>query len=146
MKHLLATVATLWTLTLPAYAQDTPSNPDAKVYFANLQDGATVASPVTIVFGLSGMGVAPAGTEKDNTGHHHLLIDRPPLGLGEDGADELTNGIPSDEHHMHFGGGQTEVTLELAPGSHSLQLVLGDLGHVAHKTPVMSEVITITIE
>jgi hypothetical protein len=146
MKHLLATVATLWTLTLPAYAQDTPSNPDAKVYFANLQDGATVASPVTIVFGLSGMGVAPAGTEKDNTGHHHLLIDRPPLGLGEDGADELTNGIPSDEHHMHFGGGQTEVTLELAPGPHSLQLVLGDLGHVAHKTPVMSEVITITIE
>jgi hypothetical protein len=146
MKHLLATVATLWTLTLPAYAQDTPSNPDAKVYFANLQDGATVASPVTIVFGLSGMGVAPAGTEKDNTGHHHLLIDRPPLGLGEDGADELTNGIPSDEHHMHFGGGQTEVTLELAPGSHSLQLVLGDLGHVAHKTPVMSEVITITVE
>jgi hypothetical protein len=146
MKHLLATVATLWTLTLPAYAQDTPSTPDAKVYFANLQDGATVASPVTIVFGLSGMGVAPAGTEKDNTGHHHLLIDRPPLGLGEDGADELTNGIPSDEHHMHFGGGQTEVTLELAPGSHSLQLVLGDLGHVAHKTPVMSEVITITVE
>ncbi len=146
MKHLLATVATLWTLALPAYAQDTPSNPDAKVYFANLQDGATVASPVTIVFGLSGMGVAPAGTEKDNTGHHHLLIDRPPLGLGEDGADELTNGIPSDEHHMHFGGGQTEVTLELAPGSHSLQLVLGDLGHVAHKTPVMSEVITITVE
>ncbi len=146
MKHLLATVATLWTLALPAYAQDTPSNPDAKVYFANLQDGATVASPVTIVFGLSGMGVAPAGTEKDNTGHHHLLINRPPLGLGEDGADELTNGIPSDEHHMHFGGGQTEVTLELAPGSHSLQLVLGDLGHVAHKTPVMSEVITITVE
>jgi hypothetical protein len=146
MKHLLATVATLWTLALPAYAQDAPSNPDARVYFANLQDGATVASPVTIVFGLSGMGVAPAGTEKDNTGHHHLLIDRPPLGLGEDGADELTNGIPSDEHHMHFGGGQTEVTLELAPGSHSLQLVLGDLGHVAHKTPVMSEVITITVE
>ena len=146
MKHLLATVATLWTLALPAYAQDTPSNPDAKVYFANLQDGATVASPVTIVFGLSGMGIAPAGTEKDNTGHHHLLVDRAPLGLGEDGADELTNGIPSDEHHMHFGGGQTEVTLELAPGSHSLQLVLGDLGHVAHKAPVLSEVITITVE
>ena len=92
------------------------------------------------------MGVAPAGTEKDNTGHHHLLIDRPPLGLGEDGADELTNGIPSDEHHMHFAGGQTEVTLEPAPGSHSLQLVLGDLGHAAHKTPVMSDVITITVE
>lgn len=146
MKHLLATVAILGTMALPAFAQDTPSNPDAKVYFANLQDGATVASPVTIVFGLSGMGVAPAGTEKENTGHHHLLIDRPSLGEGEDGADELMYGIASDEQHMHFGGGQTEVTLDLTPGSHTLQLVLGDLGHVPHAAPVMSEVITITVE
>lgn len=146
MKNLLATFAILGILALPALAQDTPSNPDAKVYFANLQDGATVTSPVTIVFGLSGMGIAPAGTEKENTGHHHLLIDRPPLGEGEDGADELIYGIPADEHHMHFGGGQTEVTLELTPGTHTLQLVLGDLSHVAHKAPVMSEVITITVE
>ena len=92
------------------------------------------------------MGVAPAGTEKENTGHHHLLIDRPPMGQGEDGPDELSYGIPSDENHMHFGGGQTEVTLELAPGSHTLQLVLGDLGHVPHATPIMSEVITITVK
>lgn len=125
---------------------ETPSNPDAKVYFVNLSDGDTVQSPVTIVFGLSGMGVAPAGTEAENTGHHHLLINRPPLGEGEDGADELAYGLPSDENHMHFGGGQTEVTLDLPPGEHTLQLVLGDAGHVPHATPIVSDVITITVE
>lgn len=146
MKHLFAMIAIVGTMALPAFAQETPSNPDARVYFANLQDGATVTSPVTIVFGLSGMGVAPAGTEKENTGHHHLLIDRPPLGQGEDGADELMYGILADEQHIHFGGGQTEVTLDLAPGSHTLQLVLGDLNHVPHVVPVMSDVITIKVE
>lgn len=146
MKHLFAMIAIVGTMALPAFAQETPSNPDARVYFANLQDGATVTSPVTIVFGLSGMGVAPAGTEKENTGHHHLLIDRPPLGQGEDGADELMYGILADEQHIHFGGGQTEVTLDLAPGSHTLQLVLGDLNHVPHVAPVMSDVITIKVE
>lgn len=124
---------------------ETPSNPEAMVYFVNLEDGATVTSPVTVVFGLSGMGVAPAGTDKENTGHHHLLLNRPPLGQGEDGADELSYGLPADEHHLHFGGGQTETTLELAPGSHTLQLVLGDMGHVPHSTPIVSEVITITV-
>lgn len=125
---------------------ETPSNPDAKVYFVNLSDGDTVQSPVTVVFGLSGMGVAPAGTDKENTGHHHLLLDRPPLGEGEDGADELANGLPADDNHMHFGGGQTEVTLDLSPGQHTLQLVLGDAGHVPHSPPIVSEVITITVE
>ncbi|MGV6804988.1 MAG: DUF4399 domain-containing protein [Ruegeria sp.] len=125
---------------------ETASNPDAKVYFVNLSDGDTVTSPVTVVFGLSGMGVAPAGTEKENTGHHHLLIDRPPLGEGEDGADELANGLPSDENHMHFGGGQTQVTIDLPSGSHTLQLVLGDAGHVPHATPIVSDVITINVE
>ena len=124
---------------------ETPSNPEAMVYFVNLEDGATVTSPVTVVFGLSGMGVAPAGTDKENTGHHHLLLNRPPLGQGEDGADELSYGLPADEHHLHFGGGQTETMLELAPGSHTLQLVLGDMGHVPHSTPIVSEVITITV-
>ncbi|AHD01824.1 DUF4399 domain-containing protein [Leisingera methylohalidivorans] len=124
----------------------TPSNPEAKVYFANIQDGDSVSSPLTLVFGLSGMGVAPSGVEKDFTGHHHLLIDRPPLGEGEDGADELNFGLPSDDNHLHFGGGQTEVTLELPPGRHTLQLVLGDAGHVPHVTPVVSELITITVE
>ena len=129
-----------------ATAGETPAPEGASVYFANLADGDTVSSPVTVVFGLSGMGVAPAGTEKENTGHHHLLIDRPPLGEGEDGADELGYGLPSDGQHRHFGGGQTEVTLELAPGEHTLQLVLGDHGHVPHDPPVTSPVITITVE
>ncbi len=132
--------------TLSWAAGETPANPDAKVYFVNLSDGDTVQSPVTIVFGLSGMGVAPAGTEAENTGHHHLLIDRPPLGQGEDGADELAYGLPADDNHMHFGGGQTEVTLDMEPGAHTLQLVLGDAGHVPHATPIISEVITINVE
>ncbi|MDE4100262.1 DUF4399 domain-containing protein, partial [Phaeobacter gallaeciensis] len=102
-------------------------------------------SPFVVTFGLSGMGVAPAGTEKAHTGHHHLLIDRPKLGEGPDGAEELQYGLPADDNHVHFGGGQTEMTLDLAPGTHTLQLVLGDLNHVPHDPPVMSEVITITV-
>ncbi len=127
-------------------AGETPSPPGAKVYFVNLKDGATVKSPVRVVFGLSGMGVAPAGTDKEKTGHHHLLIDRPPLGEGEDGADEVNNNIPTDDNHKHFGGGQTEIMLELTPGQHTLQLVLGDKDHIPHNPPVASSVITITVE
>ncbi len=146
MKTVVATIAALM-VGLPAYAGgETASNPDARVYFVNLADGDTVSSPLTVIFGLSGMGVAPAGTDKANTGHHHLLIDRPALGMGEDGADELSNGIPADEQHRHFGGGQTEVTLELSPGTHTLQLVLGDLGHVPHDTPIVSKVISVRVE
>lgn len=130
----------------PAIAGDTPAPAGAKAYFVNLQDGATVDSPVTVVFGLSGMGVAPAGVEKEQTGHHHLLVDRPPLGEGADGADELATNLPSDDNHRHFGGGQTETTIELAPGKHTLQLVLGDQNHVPHNPPVVSEVITITVK
>ena len=153
MRSLFATAATAMLMTAalgpaaPLWAETaTPSAAEARVYFVAPQDGATVSSPVTVVFGLAGMGVAPAGTEKEHTGHHHLLIDRPPLGEGEDGADEMRSGLPSDASHMHFGGGQTEVTLELEPGEHTLQLVLGDAGHVPHDPPVASEVITITVE
>ena len=144
----LASLALTLALTASAALAggDTPAPDGAKVYFANLADGDTVSSPVTVVFGLSGMGVAPSGVEKENTGHHHLLIDRPPLGQGEGGADELAYGLPADDHHRHFGGGQTEVTLDLAPGTHTLQLVLGDHAHVPHASPVVSEVITITVE
>ncbi len=146
MKAFFAIVALTLSATFAQAGGETPSNPDATVYFVNLSDGDTVNSPVTIVFGLSGMGVAPAGTEKENTGHHHLLIDRPPLGEGEDGADELAYGLPADDNHIHFGGGQTQVTLDLAAGEHTLQLVLGDAGHVPHATPIVSDVITITVE
>ena len=129
-----------------ANAGETPAPDGAKVYFVAPQDGATLKSPVRIVFGLSGMGVAPAGVDAENTGHHHLLVDVPPLGEGPDGADELDANIPSDEHHRHFGKGQTETMLELAPGKHTLQLVLGDKDHIPHAPPVASQVITITVE
>jgi hypothetical protein len=143
MRNLLFAACLVAT---PAMAQETISPDGALVYFIGIEDGATVTAPVVVRFGLSGMGVAPAGTEKDNTGHHHVLIDRPPLGEGEDGTDELANGLPSDDNHKHFGGGQTEVSLDLAPGRHTLQLVLGDLNHVPHNPPVVSKVITITVE
>ena len=147
MKILMGAVVTLMVSAVSVWAGgETPSNPDAEVYFINLEDGQTVSSPVLVVFGLRGMGVAPAGTEKEMTGHHHLFVNRPPLGEGEDGADELANGIPSDENHLHFGGGQTETTIELPAGEHTLQLVLGDWSHVPHSTPVVSDVITITVE
>ncbi|MEL6808811.1 MAG: DUF4399 domain-containing protein [Pseudomonadota bacterium] len=128
------------------WAQGMPSPENARVYFVGLEDGATVSSPVTIVFGLEGMGVAPVGTEVDNTGHHHLLLNRPPIGEGEEGADELLFGLPADENHVHFGGGQTQTTLDLPSGTHTMQLVLGDLNHVPHDPPVVSDVITITVE
>ena len=97
----------------------TPSPAGAEVYIVSPADGATVSSPVTVIFGLKGMGVAPAGTERENTGHHHLIIDAPLPPMGEP--------IPSDDSHKHFGGGQTETTVELAPGTHTLQLLLADL-------------------
>ncbi len=130
----------------PGVAGETPSPPGAKLYFVNLKDGDTVTAPVKVVFGLSGMGVAPAGVEKEHTGHHHVLVDRPPLGEGEDGAEEFNANLPSDENHRHFGKGQTETTLDLAPGKHTLQLVLGDQNHIPHNPPVVSEVISITVE
>lgn len=129
-----------------ALAQETTAPDGAEVYFIGLEDGATVTSPLTVRFGLRGMGVAPAGTEKENTGHHHLLLNRPPLGEGEFGADEFAVALPSDDNHRHFGGGQTEVTLDLPPGEHTLQLVLGDWGHVPHDPPVTTGVIKITVE
>lgn len=115
----------------------TPSPEDAKVYIIEPADGAEVRSPLTVRFGLSGMGVAPAGTQKAGTGHHHLIIDAPVPPAGAP--------IPADLKHRHFGGGQTEVTLDLSPGRHTLQLVLGDHAHVPHDPPVVSEVVTITV-
>jgi hypothetical protein len=131
---------------MPAGAQDTPSAEGASVYFVGLDNGAVVSSPVTVVFGLAGMGVAPAEVEAEKTGHHHLLLNRAPFGEGEFGEEELVLAIPKDDNHLHFGGGQTQAVLDLPPGEHTLQLVLGDHGHVPHVPPVVSEVITITVE
>jgi len=121
-----------------ALAGETPAPEGAKVYFIEPANGATVSSPVKVVFGLSGMGVAPAGTEKEKTGHHHLIIDADLPNMDEP--------IPSDDNYRHFGGGQTETSVELAPGEHTLQLLLGDWSHVPHSSPVMSEKITITVQ
>lgn len=143
---LLSLAAAVMMTTSSAQAGETPAPSGASVYFVNLEDGATVSSPFKVIFGLTGMGVAPAGTEVENTGHHHLFINRPPLGEGEDGADELENGLPADENHVHFGKGQTETMLELPKGKHTLQMVLGDYSHVPHATPVVSDVITITVD
>jgi hypothetical protein len=107
-------------------------------YIISPADGATVNSPVTVVFGLSGFGVAPAGTVKDKTGHHHLIIDAP--------LPDLTKPIPADENYVHFGGGQTQTTVDLAPGQHTLQLLLGDHAHMPHSVPIYSDAITITVE
>ena len=134
------TLAALLVAALPALAADrTPSPPGAEVYIISPADGATVSSPVTVQFGLKGMGVAPAGIEKEKSGHHHLLIDVAEL-------PPLDEPIPADANHKHFGGGQTEVTVELPPGAHTLQLLLGDQNHIPHEPPVMSEKITITVQ
>ena len=116
----------------------TPSPEGAKVYFISPMDGERVSGPVIVRFGLIGMGVAPAGVETPNTGHHHLLINAELPALDEP--------MPTDDHLIHFGHGQTETTLDLPPGEHTLRLVLGDLNHIAHWPPVISEPITITVE
>lgn len=110
----------------------------ALVYLIAPKDGQTLTSPIRVQFGLREMGVAPAGTEKAATGHHHLVVDAslPPSDLP----------IPASDNYIHFGKGQTEVELELAPGKHTLQLVLGDHLHIPHDPPVVSERIRITIE
>lgn len=110
----------------------------AKVYFLEPKDGAEITGPVKVVFGLSGMGVAPAGVNQANTGHHHLLIDNP--------AVDLTKPLPASEQIVHFGGGQTETTLTLKPGKHTLQMVLGDWKHQPHNPAVSSNTITITVK
>ena len=135
---ILALVLGLTLLALPGLAGETPAPDGAKVYFIGLADGDTVSNPVIVRFGLSGMGVAPAGTEKESTGHHHLIVNAELPNLDEP--------IPADENYRHFGGGQTEVKLELPAGQHTLQLLLGDHNHIPHNPPVASERITITVK
>ena len=138
----LGTLALLPFLAAPVLAQDaelTPSPPGAYLYIGWPNDGEVVGrKPFRVWFGLRNMGVAPAGVDKPNTGHHHLLID-------VDGLPPLDEPIPSDKNHLHFGIGQTETMLELPPGRHTLQLIMGDQGHVPHNPPVVSKKITITV-
>ncbi len=132
---------TSFALVCSALAEGLPrmdSPEGAEVYFVEPVDGATVTSPVRVVFGLSGMGVAPAGVEKAKTGHHHLLIDVENIAL------DLP--IAKDDQHRHFGGGQTEAMVELEPGAHTLQLLLADHLHIPHNPPVMSQKITVIVQ
>ncbi len=146
MKKFVAAAALAASMTLlgasassSAFAE-TASPAGAEVYIISPAAGAKVKNPVTIRFGLKGMGVAPAGVVFDNSGHHHLFIDTP---LPTD----MTQPLPAVEGKVvHFGKGQTETTMTLTPGKHTLQLVLGDATHTPHNPPVVSKKITITVE
>jgi hypothetical protein len=123
----------------PATLTRKPAPPGAMAYIIEPGDGARVTSPVRVVFGLKGFGVAPAGVDRNDAGHHHLLVDAPlPSDLGLP--------IANDEQHRHFGGGQTEVELTLAPGRHTLQMLLGDHLHIPHDPPIASSVVTIEVQ
>ena len=137
-KALLTGLAAIAAATA-VHAQDASKSPaGAKVTILEPANGATVSSPVTVKFGITGMELSPAGTEKAGSGHHHLLIDTK---LADPKA-----GIPADANNKHFGKAQTEASVELTPGTHTLQLVLGDHNHIPHDPVVQSEVITITVK
>lgn len=142
MKNKLNLLITLWLLltSLSAMAHSPP--PNARVFFVGIEDGAVVESPFKVKFGIEGFGITPAGTEgkiRHKAGHHHLLIDvdKPP---------DLDNPIPRDEHHLHFDQGETEAVLELPPGKHTLQLLLGDEDHEPQDPALMSEKITVRVK
>lgn len=137
-KAAIMCVATI--VSTSAMSQDLPITPapeGAKVTIVSPKDGATVGREFTVIFGLEGMGVAPAGVDIEGTGHHHLLVNQeelPPAGK------------PMGNPPMHFGAGQTQTTLTLEPGTHTLQMILGDKLHVPHEPAIVSEKITITVE
>jgi hypothetical protein len=125
------------TTAQAAESTRTESAEGAKAYIISPQDGEVVGQNVKVKFGLSGMGVAPAGVDMKNTGHHHLLIDEKELPAMDK---------PMGGDIIHFGGGQTETTIDLEPGEHTLQIILGDKNHVPHKPAIISEKITITVK
>ena len=141
----LSVLALVLLVPYVAACQETPTLPrsnapeDAQVYNSAPADGEPVSATFSVKFGLQAMGIAPAGIEMENTGHHHLLVDldaMPNVGLP----------LPATDNIRHFGKGQTETTLTLPPGTHTLQLLLGDHIHIPHDPPVMSEKITITVK
>jgi hypothetical protein len=121
----------------PQTGGPTHSPPGAAVYFIDLKDGQTIPTHFLVQFGLHNMGLAPAGTDRPNMGHHHLLIDTdlPPLNMP----------IPNDFNHLHFGAGQTETDFSLSLGEHTLQLLMGDKDHIPHSPPVMSQRIKVFV-
>jgi len=139
LPRLALSAALVLAFTGVAFAERTPSAAGAEVYIVSPKDGAKVKGPVTVVFGLKGMGIAPAGIKFDNTGHHHLLVDT-------DAPNDLSLPLPADAHNLHFGKGQTETTLTLPPGKHTLQLVFADFLHTPHEPALVSKKITVTVE
>ncbi len=140
MRMIAVAAAALVLAASSTWAQDrTPSPAGAEAYIISPKNGAKVSGEFVVSFGLKGMGIAPAGVKADNTGHHHLLIDT-------DLPADLSQPLPVvPDKVVHFGKGQTETKLKLAPGKHTLQLVLGDQNHVPHNPPVVSKKITITV-
>jgi len=139
LKNIFLGVICSLFMATSSLALDRSASPEgAELYFISPKSGETVTGPVTIIFGLKGMGVAPAGTEKEHTGHHPLLINT--------GLPALDLPVPADDQHKHFGKGQTQTTIELPPGTHTLQLLLGNHLHVPHNPVVASEVIEITVK
>jgi hypothetical protein len=122
----------------PAPLPRTASVTGAGVYFITPADGDTVRNPIVVEFGIDGMAVTTAGDDAPHTGHHHLLIDAE--------LPELSLPIPANENYIHFGDGSTSTQLSLAPGTHTLQLLLGDHLHIPHDPPVKSAPITIVVE
>ena len=136
---ILAAALLTGLLPVAAYSQRTPAPADAFLYIIWPPDGTTVKGAFWCRFGLRNMGVTQAGSNAPNSGHHHLLID-------ENEALDPNEPIPQDKTHLHFGAGQTEARIELPPGKHTLQLVLGDWSHIPHVPPVMSTPITVTVK
>ncbi len=140
-KLLLATAFGFSLLISSAsFAGNTDIAAGAEVHFDSLKDGDVVSSPLQVKFAASNVAIDPAGDVKPNSGHYHLLIDTTLS------PDEMNFAIAKDDQHLHFGKAQTEATVELKPGKHTLQIVLGDGAHELHKTPVMSKVITIEVK
>jgi Domain of unknown function (DUF4399) len=137
--RMLAIAVLVLSATIAGAQERMPSPHGAKVFIISPKNGATVTSPVTVKFGIKGMTLAPAGTKQENSGHHHLLIDT-------DAPADLNAPLPAiPDKIVHFGKAQTETTLTLPPGKHTLQLLLADDKHIPHNPPVMSKKITITV-
>ena len=140
MKYLLVILITIICIfCISSVTARSPSSSGAYVYIISPANGEIVTSPIIIKFGLHGMGVAPAGTEIKGTGHHHLLVNVEKL-------PDLDKPIPADDHHIHYGKGQTEALIDLAPGKHTLQLLFADFVHVPHEPVLISEPITIHVK
>ena len=144
MKTVLSVAVLSLAVALAGCGDSTPSvkrtasAQGAKVSILEPKNGAEVTSPVLVKFGIDGMTLSPAGTEAKHSGHHHVLIDTT--------LADVNNPIPADDNHKHFGKGQTEASIDLKPGKHTLQLILGDHQHIPHDPIVQSEVISITVK